>query len=217
MAIVAIRFLRVGTRPVQARRHPPGVDPPVEGRRPGLPWPPMSTVCDLLYGLTPQLRRGRDAHVVELDITDGIRGPPGAVHGGIVACLVDPAGADAAVRSSGRPVVTSGVALSYTASARVGPLRAVAVVLRVGAQQGVVEVRCYAVRSRSGWGPPRPATMSFLPGESTVRPWPDQPRAAPPLQELFGQAGGAQASHPPTMASRSARLVTGSSWMRSAG
>lgn len=133
--------------------------------------------CDLLDGLPHRSYDEEGAHVVELDITDGIRGPRGAVHGGIVACLVDRAGAYAAVRSSGRPVVTSGVALSYTASARVGPLRAVAVVLRVGAQQGVVEVRVYDRGLENRLVATALLTMSFLPGEMPPsRPRPDQPR-----------------------------------------
>ncbi len=81
--------------------------------------------------------------MVELDITDEIRGPGGAVHGGLIASLVDRAAAYVVVQASGRPVVTSSVALSYLSAASVGPLRAEAVTLRVGRQQGVVEVRLY--------------------------------------------------------------------------
>jgi uncharacterized protein (TIGR00369 family) len=57
-----------------------------------------------------------------------------------MASLVDRAGAYAAVRDAGRPVVTSSVALSYLAAANEGPLRAVATTLRIGRQQGVIEV-----------------------------------------------------------------------------
>jgi uncharacterized protein (TIGR00369 family) len=60
-----------------------------------------------------------------------------------VASLVDRAGAYAVHRDSRRSVVTSSVALSYLAAARVGPMRAVATNLRIGGRQGVVEVRVY--------------------------------------------------------------------------
>ena len=113
---------------------------------------------------------------MELDITDDRRGPRGAVHGGIIACLADRAGAYAAVRSSGRPVVTSGVALSYMASARVGPLRAVAIALRIGGQQGVVEVRIHDNGQENRLVATALLTMSFLAGElSHSRPPTGQP------------------------------------------
>jgi uncharacterized protein (TIGR00369 family) len=101
----------------------------------------MSIGCPLLDPLPHRSYDDGSAHVVELDITDGIRGPSGAVHGGIVASLVDRAGAFAAVQAGGRGVVTSTVALSYLAGATVGPLRAAAEPLRVGRQQCVVDVR----------------------------------------------------------------------------
>jgi uncharacterized protein (TIGR00369 family) len=132
----------------------------------------MSMGCDLLDGLPHRSYDEEGAHVVELDITDDIRGPRGAVHGGIIACLVDRAGAYAAVRSSGRPVVTSGVALSYMASARVGPLRAVAVALRVGGQQGVVEVRVYDSGQENRLVATALLTMSLLAGEILPSPRP---------------------------------------------
>ncbi len=81
--------------------------------------------------------------MVELEITDEIRGPVGAVHGGLIASLVDRAGAYAAVQASKRSVVTSTVSLSYLAAATEGPLRASAVPLRVGRRQGVIEVRVH--------------------------------------------------------------------------
>jgi uncharacterized protein (TIGR00369 family) len=65
------------------------------------------------------------------------------VHGGLIASIVDRAGAYAAHRAGRRSVATSGVALSYLASADTGPLRAVATALRIGGRQGVVEVRVH--------------------------------------------------------------------------
>ena len=103
----------------------------------------MSMGCALLDQLPHRTYNDGDSHVVELDITDEIRGPVGAVHGGIIASLVDRAGAYAAVQASGRGVVTSTVALSYLAAATRGPLRAAAVPLRVGGRQGVIEVRVH--------------------------------------------------------------------------
>ncbi len=96
--------------------------------------------CPLLDQIPHRSYDENGTHVVELNITDEIRGPSGAVHGGIIASLIDRAGAYAAVRDAGRPVVTSSVALSYLAAATVGPLRAVATTLRIGRRQGVIEV-----------------------------------------------------------------------------
>ena len=103
----------------------------------------MSMGCPLLDRLPHRTFNEGDAHVVELEITDEIRGPVGAVHGGVIASLVDRVGAYAAVQASGRSVVTSTVALSYLAAATGGPLRASAVPLRVGGRQGVIEVRVH--------------------------------------------------------------------------
>ena len=99
--------------------------------------------CALLDQLPHSTYDEDGTHVVELEITDEIRGPVGAVHGGIIASLVDRAGAYAAVKASGRSVVTSTVTLSYLAAATAGPLRASAEPLRVGGHQGVIEVRVH--------------------------------------------------------------------------
>jgi uncharacterized protein (TIGR00369 family) len=103
----------------------------------------MSMGCPLLDQLSHRTYDEDGSHVVELDVADEMRGPSGAVHGGLVASLVDRAGAYAVHRDSGRSVATSSVALSYLAAARVGPLRAVATNLRIGGRQGVVEVRVF--------------------------------------------------------------------------
>ncbi len=99
--------------------------------------------CPLLEQIPHRSFDQDGAHVVELEIIDAIRGPTGSVHGGLVASLVDRAAAYAAVQAGNRSVVTSSVALSYLAAATAGPLRAVAVVLRAGRRQGVVEVHVY--------------------------------------------------------------------------
>jgi uncharacterized protein (TIGR00369 family) len=103
----------------------------------------MSMGCPLLDQLPHRSYDEDHDHVVEVDITTDMRGPSGAVHGGLIASVVDRAGAYAAHRDSGRSVATSSVALSYLAAATVGPLRAVATTLRTGRRQGVVEVRVH--------------------------------------------------------------------------
>jgi uncharacterized protein (TIGR00369 family) len=103
----------------------------------------MSMGCPLLDQLPHRSYDEDGTHVVELDITDDIRGPSGAVHGGLIASLVDRAGAYAVHRDSQRMVVTSSVALNYLAAATAGPLQAVATTLRIGRRQGVVEVRVH--------------------------------------------------------------------------
>lgn len=121
--------------------------------------------CPLLDQLSFRSYDRDGTHVVELDITDDIRGPTGAVHGGLVASLADRAGAYAAVVAGNRPVVTSTVALNYLAAATEGPLRAVAEVLRTGRQQGTVEVRVYDAGRDDRLVATALLTMSFMAGE----------------------------------------------------
>ena len=94
----------------------------------------------------------------------------GAVHGGVVASLVDRAGAYEVVRSAGGTVVTSSVALSYLAAAKVGPLRAVARTLRLGRQQGVAEVHVYDVGRNDLLVATALITLSLLPGGGAAPP-----------------------------------------------
>jgi uncharacterized protein (TIGR00369 family) len=106
---------------------------------------------------------------VELDITEEMSGPSGAVHGGLVASLIDCAGAAAVARASGRPVATANASISYLAAGRVGPLLANATTIRVGSNHGVAEVRvCDAGK---GDRPVASAlvTLSFLSGETFTR------------------------------------------------
>lgn len=103
----------------------------------------MSMGCALLDGLSHRSFDVGDDHIVELEITPEIRGPSGAVHGGLIASLVDRAGAYSAHAASNRTVATSTLSMSYLAAATHGPLRAVATNLRIGRQQGVVEVRVH--------------------------------------------------------------------------
>jgi uncharacterized protein (TIGR00369 family) len=125
--------------------------------------------CPLLDQIPHRSYEADGAHVVELDIIDEIRSPAGSVHGGLIASLADRAGAYAAVLASQRNVVTSNVALSYLAAATVGPLRAIATTLRIGTQQGVVEVRVHDAGNDNRLVATTLLTMSFLPGEA-LRP-----------------------------------------------
>jgi uncharacterized protein (TIGR00369 family) len=79
--------------------------------------------CPLLDQLTHRSFDDGGIHVVELEIIEEMRGPGGAVHGGLVASLVDRAGAYAIARDSGHAVATSNLTLSFLASATGGPLR----------------------------------------------------------------------------------------------
>jgi uncharacterized protein (TIGR00369 family) len=123
--------------------------------------------CPLLDRMTHRSFDDDDGiHVVELDVTEEMCGPGGAVHGGLVASLVDRAGAYAVARDSQRPVATSSVALSYLASASHGPLRATAVTLRIGRRQGVAEVKVYDRGRQDRLVAAAMVTLSYLPDTS---------------------------------------------------
>jgi uncharacterized protein (TIGR00369 family) len=127
----------------------------------------MSMGCPLLDQLTHRSFDGNGVHIVELEITDEILGPGGAVHGGLVASLVDRAGAYAVALDSQRPVATSNVALSYLASANAGPLRAEAATLRIGRRQGVAEVKVYDAGRDDRLVATAVITLSYLPDDTT--------------------------------------------------
>ncbi|MHB8218929.1 MAG: PaaI family thioesterase [Acidimicrobiales bacterium] len=81
------------------------------------------------------------AMAAELDVTTRVRGPAGSLEGGVIATLVDCAGAAAAVRALGAMVATEHLTLSFLAPGRVGPVRAEGRLLRVGRRDAVVDVR----------------------------------------------------------------------------
>lgn len=83
-----------------------------------------------------------------------------------MASLADRAGAYVVAQASQRLVVTSSVALSYLSAATVGPVRAVAIALRVGKQQGVAEVRVYDAGRENRLVATALLTLSYLPGEA---------------------------------------------------
>lgn len=121
--------------------------------------------CQLLDQLRHRSYDQDGVHIVELEVSDDILGPGGAVHGGIIASLVDRAGAYAVARDSQRVVATSNMALNYLAPADVGPLRAMANTLRVGRQLGVVEVKVLDAGKDDRLVATALLTLSYLTGE----------------------------------------------------
>ena len=82
------------------------------------------------------------AVVVEIQMRDDLRGPAGSLEGGVVSTLADVAGASAAARAVGTPLVaTEHISISLLAPGREGPIRATGVPLRVGRHDAVSEVR----------------------------------------------------------------------------
>jgi len=81
------------------------------------------------------------AVVVTLDLRDDMRGPAGALEGGIVSTLIDVAGASAAAAATGSLVVTQQMSISFLAPGRVGPIAAEGRTVRVGQYDVVSEVR----------------------------------------------------------------------------
>jgi uncharacterized protein (TIGR00369 family) len=126
--------------------------------------------CALLDALPHSHVLEDGAHVVELDMRDDLRGPTGSLHGGLVAMLVDCAGASA-LASAGerRPVATSHASIDYLAAARIGPIRAVARALRTSESQGVAEVRVFDVGKDNRLVAAALVTASYLDGQRFVR------------------------------------------------
>jgi uncharacterized protein (TIGR00369 family) len=80
---------------------------------------------------------------VFIDVRPELCGPAGSLEGGVVATLVDVAGASCATRALQELVATQSISLSYLAPGRIGPIRATAAALRVGSDQVVVEVKVH--------------------------------------------------------------------------
>jgi uncharacterized protein (TIGR00369 family) len=130
----------------------------------------MSMGCQLLDQLRHRAYDEDGVHIVELEVSEDILGPGGAVHGGIIASLVDRAGAYAVARDSQRVVATSNMALNYLALAEVGPLRAMASTLRVGRQLGVVEVKVVDAGRDDRLVATALVTLSYLTGDISLYP-----------------------------------------------
>jgi uncharacterized protein (TIGR00369 family) len=107
--------------------------------------------------------------VVEFDVTDDLRGPAGSVHGGLVAMIVDVAGASCLVRKIGRPVATASASIQYLSAGRIGPIRATATVLRATDTLGVVEVRVVDVGKDLRLMAVAHVTLKLLAGDVYVR------------------------------------------------
>lgn len=110
-----------------------------------------------------QTRQGDDI-VVELDMRDDMRGPAGSLHGGIVAVLVDCAGASCVAAAGARPVATLQTSIEYLAAARVGPIRAVATLLRASKAFGVADVKVFDVGKDNRLVAAAHVTVSYLEG-----------------------------------------------------
>ena len=78
---------------------------------------------------------------VQAEMRDELRGPAGSLEGGLVATLLDIAGATAASRALDGLVATQSLSISFTAPVRVGPAVATGHPVRVGKRDAVVEVR----------------------------------------------------------------------------
>lgn len=78
---------------------------------------------------------------VQCDVRDELRGPAGSVEGGLVATLLDTAGATAASRALDGLVATQSLNISFLSPVKVGPAVAVGMPVRVGKRDAVVEVR----------------------------------------------------------------------------
>jgi uncharacterized protein (TIGR00369 family) len=87
---------------------------------------------------------GADA-TLELDVTDDLRGPNGGVHAGVTSVIADVAGAMAIASRTDRGGASSSVSVHLLAPAKVGPLRAVANLLKLSRHSAMAEVHVYDV------------------------------------------------------------------------
>jgi uncharacterized protein (TIGR00369 family) len=78
---------------------------------------------------------------VQVEMRDDLRGPAGSLEGGLVATLLDTAGAIAASRALEGMVATQSLSICFTAPVKVGPALAIGTPLRAGRRDAVVEVR----------------------------------------------------------------------------
>jgi uncharacterized protein (TIGR00369 family) len=125
--------------------------------------------CTLLDELPHRQMREGDDIVVELDMRDDLRGPAGSLHGGIVAMLIDCAGASCVAAAGERPVATLQTSVEYLSAARVGPIRAVASLLRASRSFGVAEVKVFDVGKGNRLVAAAHVTVSYLEGKGFDR------------------------------------------------
>jgi uncharacterized protein (TIGR00369 family) len=116
-----------------------------------------------------QTRQDDGVVVVELDMRDDMRGPAGSLHGGIVAVLIDCAGASCVSVAGARPVATLQTSIEYLAAARVGPIRAVGTLLRASKAFGVAEVKVFDVGKDNRLVAAAHLTATYLEGKRYER------------------------------------------------
>ncbi len=80
---------------------------------------------------------------VQAEARDDLKGPAGSMEGGVVATLLDYAGATAAAKALNGLVATQSLTMSFLAPVKVGPARAVGVPVRAGKRDAVIEVKLY--------------------------------------------------------------------------
>lgn len=80
---------------------------------------------------------------VQAEAREDLKGPAGSLEGGVVATLLDYAGATAAARAMDGLVATQSLSIAYLHPVRVGPAVAVGAPLRVGKREAVVEVKVF--------------------------------------------------------------------------
>ena len=97
--------------------------------------------CAYFNQLSYRFVDGADDATVELDVTDDLRGPNGGVHAGVTMVLADVAGAMAIATRTERGGATANVSLHCLASAKIGPLRATATMLRASRNSALADVR----------------------------------------------------------------------------
>ena len=79
---------------------------------------------------------------VELDLREDLRGPGGALQGGVTATLIDVAAATTAnIALQGARVFTTSMTIHYLRQGRIGPIRATARLIRSSRLGAVVEVQ----------------------------------------------------------------------------
>jgi uncharacterized protein (TIGR00369 family) len=125
--------------------------------------------CEFFEALSYRHLMLDDGFVVELDVTDDLKGPAGSVHGGLVATLVDIAAASTAARVTKRPVATLTTSIQYQAAGRAGPLRATGTMLRASDTLAVVDVKVVDMGRDDRLLSVAHVTLRFLSGEGYVR------------------------------------------------
>ncbi|HEV8298969.1 MAG TPA: PaaI family thioesterase [Acidimicrobiales bacterium] len=96
--------------------------------------------CAYFNQLSYRFVAGDADATVEIDVTDDLRGPTGAVHAGVTTLLADVAGSMAIATRTQRAGATSSVSVHCLAAARVGPLRATATMLRASKNSALADV-----------------------------------------------------------------------------